>query len=188
MNEKPLEDRRKALEEDYFRKESAAKVAKLQAEKERAALGAALALPEGELLDQIHALGVREASIDALAHAPFVSVAWADGRLEEPEAAAVREAFDAAGLAHGTPARELVERWLAAPPPGLFEVWESFLALAWKRPADAAKRRAAEELLRGRLRPVAVASGGFAGLGKISRSEADVLVRVMHAFLERAEG
>jgi len=188
MKEKPLEDRRKALEEEYFRKESAAKLAKLHAAEERAALGAALGLDQGELLDRLHALGLRAQSLDALVHAPFVSVAWADGRLEESEAAAVREALDVAGLEHGTPARELVDRWLAAPPPGLFDAWERFLATAWHRPADAGKRRAAEDLLRGRLRSVAVASGGFAGLGKMSRSEADVLVRVMRAFLDRKGG
>lgn len=188
MKEKPLEDRRKALEEEYFRKESEAKLAKLRAADERASLGAAVALPVGDLVDRLHALGVRAESVDALVYAPLVSVAWADAKLEEAEAAAVREAAGAAGLGPGTPARALLERWLAAPPGDLFDAWERFLATAWQRPADAEKRRAAEDLLRGRLRSVAVASGGFAGLGKMSRDEAAVLVRVMRAFLDRAQG
>jgi len=183
VKEKPLEERRKALEEDWFRKESASKLAALRARDEQSALAATLGLPADALVERLHALGVRSDSRDALIYAPLVSVAWADGRLDEAEAVAAREAAEAAGLTRPSPARALFDAWLAAPPPGLFDAWEKFLAASWTRPADAERRRAAEELLRGRLRTVAVASGGFAGLGTISRDEAEVLVRVMRAFL-----
>ncbi|HVP30794.1 MAG TPA: TerB family tellurite resistance protein [Myxococcota bacterium] len=187
MKEKPLEERRKALEEDFFRRESEAKLAKLRAKKEREALAAATGVADGELVERLHALGVRAESLEALVHAPLVSVAWADGKLDPEERSAVREAADAAGLRAGTAPRALLERWLDEPPGGLFDAWERFLTEAWRGPRDAARRRAVEELLRGRLRDVAVASGGFDGLGRISRAEADALVRVMRAFLESRE-
>ena len=143
---------------------------------------AASAQKDASALEQLRAIGVCAESMDALALAPLVAVAWADGAIAVREREAIREAARAEGLSPA--ARALLEVWLEAPPdPRLLSVWESHLA-ASVAGAPAERRHELRERLRSRALGVARAAGGFLGIGRVSNGESLVLARIERAFYQ----
>ncbi len=181
-----LDDRRVALEEAFFHKENERLRAKLAAERVREATRAALAgefgLSDEALLDRLIDLGIRIDTIEALMLVPLVEVAWADGKMEERERAAVLKGAAGSGLGPGSPGYSLLETWTQQrPPPDLLESWRSYMsALLVELSAD--QRQALEERILGRARAVAEAAGGFLGLAKVSPEEEAVLAQLKRAF------
>src|SRR4029450_10355631 len=95
MENELLADRRKALEEEFFRKENERQRAALQARKKRDESKAALretGIGDDALIDRLLDLGVAAEAVVALELAPLVAVAWADGTLDDRERAAVLRA------------------------------------------------------------------------------------------------
>ena len=151
-------------------------------EAEIGALAAASPLKDAAALAQLHAVGVRAESAGALALAPLVAVAWADGAIAVREREAIREAALAEGLSPA--ARALLEVWLEAPPdPRLLAAWESDLA-ASVAGAPAERHHELRERLRARALAVARAAGGFLGIGRVSNGESLVLARIERAFYQ----
>jgi hypothetical protein len=187
MSDEFLGERKRVLEEEFFRKREKALRERMQAEATRQgrqeALAAASGISDPAIVQHLVDLGLEPDTLLALRLVPLVEVAWADGSLDQQERAAVLGALSAAGIAPGSAARALVEGWLAAPPgPELREAWTTYTRSLVGRlqPAERADLRRA--VVDG-ARAVAQAAGGFLGLGsKVSAAEEEVLRQLEAAF------
>lgn len=181
MDGNSLEDRKNTLEEEFFRKQNAAVIAKLRATQERTQAREAIAATSGitdpATLDRLIDQGLTAASVAAVALVPLVAVAWADRKVEEKERRAVLDEAAKSGLTAGTAGYDLLDGWLrAAPPASLLDTWADYTGAlaASMEPGD---RREFRETLLARAKAVATAAGGgIAGLGsKVSDAEQRVL-------------
>jgi hypothetical protein len=185
MSDKILDDRRRALEEAFFAKHNEALQRRLQEAGEREAKQQALAMATGisdpAALDRLAALDVGVEALAALSLVPLVAVAWADGTMGQRERAAVLSAA-AAGLDDKGPSYELLEQWLAQPPPpALLTAWEAYIGAILGTLDDTGRRALKSELL-DRARAIAESAGGFLGMGrKVSPAEEAVLKRLERA-------
>ena len=187
MGKGPLDDRKNALEEEFFRKENAAVIARLRATQERGqqreAMAAASGITDEAVLDRLIDQGLNAASSAAVALVPLVAVAWADRKLDESERRAVLAEAASSGLGAGTAGYELLEGWLRqAPPPSLLATWVEY-AQALASNMEAGDRQTFRDTLLTRAKAVATAAGGgFAGLGsKVSGAEQAVLRTIEEA-------
>lgn len=181
-----LDERRKALEEAFFRKQDEALRTRIRTEREHASARDALAAhsPRADeaLLDRLVELGIRVESLAALMLVPLVEVAWADGTMDPREREAVLNAAAASGVELDSPSHALLESWTTdRPPAALYESWKAYVA-SLCRELSADHRWHLEEQLLGRARSVARAAGGFLGLAKVSKPEEEVLARLEQAF------
>lgn len=186
MTEEFLGERKRVLEEEFFRKRERALLERMRAEQarqtRRQALAEASGLTDDAVLDHLVELGIEPDTLLALRLVPLVEVAWADGHLDERERRAILEALAAAGLAPGSPARTLVEGWLTEPPPpALWEAWAAYTRALCARLAPGERQRLRTTVL-DQARAVARAAGGFLGLGRISPEEEERLRAIEQAF------
>jgi hypothetical protein len=173
--------REKALEEEFFARENAklkeSLQRKLRDEQASVALAKASGITDETVLQHMLAAGLSPQTGAAFALLPLILTAWADGKLDEAERSAVLAAArDDSGIPEDSPAYEMLEHWLATPPPRkLWRVWREYAgALAQTLDADA-KRTFTDSVI-GRAERVAAASGGILGLGtRISKSERAML-------------
>jgi hypothetical protein len=189
MSREFLADRRKALEEEFFRQEDRRKLEALRAAKRRRTTAEELrevsGIEDESVLDALAELGITRETLAAVALAPLVEVAWADRRIDDTERGTVLARAHAKGVETGTPAYELLERWLSQPPPDtLFAGWTRYVrALSVSLlPEKAAELK--RELM-SFAREVGLASGGPMNVGKITPQQQRVLDAVDAAF--RAE-
>ena len=187
MTDQPLGERRKSLEEEFFRKQNAELVERLRTERERGATRELMATASGisdtAVLDRLIDQGMTPATLAALALAPLVAVAWADRKLEEKERKAVLTEAAASGVTAGTAGHELLESWLnEQPPPALMSTWTEY-ATAFASSLGDDQRREFREALVARATAVGnAAGGGFAGMGsKLSPAEQSVLTQIESA-------
>lgn len=181
-----LNERGKALENEFFHKQNEAKLAamkqKLDAEQSKDALRKASGMTDDAVLDRLVALGLAGNNVAALSLVPLVQVAWADGKIQDDERTAILAGAQGKGLDVGTPGYEVLEAWLTRPPSDdLFVAWEAYIkALAGQLTPDQAK------LLRNQIvgfaKLIAGAAGGILGFAKVSASEEKVLHRIDAAF------
>lgn len=187
MNDDILGDRRRGLEEEFFRKHNEKLVAEMRASRERedirTSLAAACGFSDPLLLDKLMDLGLTGETLLALTLVPLVEVAWADGKLEDKERQAVLKGAVSCGVQPDHLGYALLEDWLSQRPgPRLMAVWEDYVrAVCSQSDADLCGRLKQDVL--GRARSVAQAAGGVAGLGsRISAKEEEVLRRLEGAF------
>lgn len=182
-----LSERGHSLEEEFFRREDQRLIERLRAlqaaETARDALSKASGITNTAVLDKLLELKIKAETVAALAVAPLVEVAWADGTLDAKERAAVMEHARESGFKPGSIELALLEAWLERRP-------EASLLTAWTHmvqglceelaPPEVAKLRSS---LLDRARAVAGASGGVMGLGsKVSKPEAAMLAKLEKAF------
>jgi hypothetical protein len=176
MTDSLLEDRRKALEEQFFKKQDAELLQRMReqrAEQERRqALATASGVRDEAALEAMVQADIGPETLAALGLVPLVAVAWADGKLDDDEREAVLSAARGLGLEEGGPADRLLVGWLESRPPhALLETWEAYV-----KALPAQVREALRPDVLGRAREVAEAAGGFLGLGsKVSDDERRVL-------------
>ena len=163
-------DRRRGLEDAFFAEQDAILRRKLaegdtvRAKKD--ALRAASGLQDEAVLDKLMSMGFGAEEFTALSLVPCVVVAWADGGIDTKERTAALQAATQAGMAHGSPAFQLLEGWLAKKPgPELLAAWKSYVAALMPTLDEAARQSLRTDLLQ-RARAVASASGGFLGVGR----------------------
>jgi hypothetical protein len=182
-----LNDRRRALEEEFFRKENEKLRARLRQKQEKAALKAelreSLRVDDESLLDALVDLGLTPATALALAIVPLAEVAWADGRLEAKEREALLALAKDYGIDPRHPSYEMLAGWLThRPRPQLVELWADYVAAIVSRLGEHERTEMRERTLQ-RARRIAEAAGGILGLGnKISPEEEVVLATLAHAF------
>ena len=182
-----LSDREKALEDLFFEKENRKLVEKLRAEREAGELREGLALMTGiqddALLDKLLSLDLRPETWAALSLVPLVEVAWADGKVDAKERAAVLAAAEANGVQKGSASFDLLASWLEVrPDSGYLEAWGASIVDLCAH-LDPAQRGAMKREVLARAERVAEATGGLLGLGgRISGVERKVLDQIGKAF------
>jgi hypothetical protein len=187
MAEEFLGDRKRALEEEFFRKKERAILERVRAtqakDEARKTLAEASGLADDAVLDRLLDLGIDPGTFLALGLVPVVEVAWADGHLDAREKQAVIVGLEASGIASGSPSRALVESWLETrPPAAMLEAWTAYMRSLCAR-LSAEQRGELRSAILGRARNVAEAAGGFLKLGsKVSWAEEEMLARLEQAF------
>src|SRR5215467_7110 len=93
VSEVTLEERGRALENQFYEKENQEKLAamkhKLDAQRTKDELRKASGMSDDAVLDQLVALGLRGNTIAALSLVPLIQVAWADGAVQDNERTAI---------------------------------------------------------------------------------------------------
>src|SRR5258705_7468753 len=130
MSNDSLAERGKELEEAFFRQMNQKLTDKLQAENkkklDREAITKLTGITSDELLEKLMELNLGASTVAAFALLPVVEVAWADGRVDDKEQAAVLDASKKVGLIGD--AAEIVAHWLQErPAKSLFETWKSYI-------------------------------------------------------------
>jgi hypothetical protein len=107
---------------------------------------------------------------------PLAAVAWADGKLEHKEREAILRAAEQEGISQGSPARDLLERWLTDPPDAhIVGIWKRYVRSVWSALEEPGRATLRERMI-GTARQVAEASGGLLGLtSRVSAAEQAVL-------------
>lgn len=189
MSNEILRDREKALEESFFAKQNAKLREALRKKQDDAASREGLAKVSGiadtEVLDRLLELGIGAESWTALSVVPLVEVAWANGRVEEKERRAVLAGAEANGIAIDSTSYQLLQGWLAHRPDGrLLEAWAEYI-MGLRAKLDPGEIHALRDEVLGRARAVAMAAGGFLGLGnKVSVEEEVILTELAKAFAD----
>ncbi len=188
MTDDFLADRRNALVDEFFKKEEAKKLTKyrmeLAAQKTREELRRASAISDEGLLDQLTKIGLSADTLTALALAPLVHVAWADGKLQSKERDAILRAAASKGVDGNAPAAHLLNAWLSEapkPPDALFATWKAYIG-ALKKVLEPDQLLRLETQVVGFAKEVAAAAGGFLGVGAVSSSEKRALGEIEAAF------
>jgi hypothetical protein len=187
MSKHHLGDSAKAMEESFFAKHNEALRQTLRESEElltrKQALSIASGFTDDSLLDKLVALKLEGGTLAALALIPLVAVAWADGRIDKEERAAVLSAAEGAGLHKDNANYQLLEQWLAAPPPlDMVIKWKAYIQ-ALSATLNEENKQELKSTLLGRARAIAGATGGFLGIGsKISKAEEAVLAELERAF------
>jgi DnaJ-domain-containing protein 1 len=114
-------ERERALEDAFFARHDQALLQRLRAadneKSRRQALAATAGISDEALLDRLMALNLNPGTLVAMAFAPLVLVAWADGALDTREKEAVLAGAREAGLEQHPESRQLLDEWLRKPPP-----------------------------------------------------------------------
>jgi hypothetical protein len=181
-----LEERGRALENQFYDKENKAKLAamkeKLDTQRTREDLRKASGMTDDAVLDKLVELGLRSNTIAALSLVPLIEVAWADGEIQDNERTAILQGAHGKGLEQGTDGYELLQSWLKSrPDAGLFDAWESYIKALASQLNDEQNRLLRNQIV-GFAKMVAAAAGGFLGIAKVSTTEEKSLARIEQAF------
>jgi hypothetical protein len=177
---------RNRLEEAFFLAEDRYLVEKLQAlkkmEESKQALSEISGITSDAVLTRLVALGTTPQTLAALAVVPLIEVAWADGEVDEKEKRAIFDGLERSGVPRGGIEQQLVESWLEhQPKPKLLEAWKHYVQGLCEKMTESERVAFRDEVLKS-ARGVAEASGGFAGLLKVSASEREMLEQLRAAF------
>ena len=187
-----LDDRRRASEDDYFRKKDRELIEKMRqaAEAERATseLRSKTGLSDPELLASLQDLGFTPETLAVLPLVPIVQIAWAEGGVSQAERDLIVKFARERGIAAGTPADLLLGEWMARKPSDAVFSRAAGLVRAMLDVGGAsgvAASWSADELIK-YAESIAAASGGLFGLGKVSSEERDTLARITTALKRKA--
>lgn len=186
MPETGLDERGRALEDEFFHKENEKKLAalkqQLSAGETKEELAKASGMSDDAVLDKLVSLGLRGPTVAALSLVPLVAVAWADGEMQDNERTSILHAANAKGMGPGTPGHEILSSWMnRKPDDSLVEAWEGYIKSLMSQLNDEQVR-----LLRNQIvdfaKVIAESAGGFLGFAKVSGKEEAVLARIGKAF------
>ncbi|MBA3462084.1 MAG: hypothetical protein H0T46_19145 [Deltaproteobacteria bacterium] len=186
MAEKTLEERGRALEDQFFEKENAAKLSamkgKLDAQQSREDLRKASGMTDDAVLDKLVTLGLKSNTIAALSLVPLIAVAWADGSIQDNERTAILQGAHGKGLEQGTDGYSLLQGWLKTKPSSeLMDAWEAYIKTLSASLNEEQNRLLKNQII-GFAKMVAAAAGGILGFGKVSGDEEKILNRIEAAF------
>ncbi len=178
MNNTDIDKHRQELHDAFFQERDQELLDFLQfemetpEEHERNQLQTIAGTSDPEVLEALQQVGITSASMTAFMLLPLVRLAWADARIQNDEIDSILKAATEDGIAYGTPAYWLLNRWLRErPTEKMLDAWWKYAqALACK--LDETSLAAFRHATLGRARRVAEASGGILGMGsKISEAE-----------------
>jgi hypothetical protein len=181
-----LDERRQALEDEFFHKENQAKLEalkeKLSDEEIAAELRKASGMSDEAVLEKLVHLGLRGPTVAALSLVPLIAVAWADGEIQPNERESILHAAHAKGMTAGSAGHELLTSWLEKKPDdSLVEAWEGYMKALLSQLNDEQVRILKNQIV-GFAKVIAESAGGFLGFGKVAGSEEKVLDRIGKAF------
>lgn len=171
----PFGDRRKSLEEAFFKDKDQQLMEKMRSElsamEDKKQLAHVSGIVEERVLDHLVKAGVKAETLAAVSLIPLVEVAWADGSISPEERDAVLNAAAAHGVEQGTAPHEILKAWLKDRP-------DSHVIAAWKEYVREMARLMPKEAIAefkrtmiDRATRVAESAGGFLGLATISKHE-----------------
>ena len=186
MSDVTLEERGKALENQFYDKDNQSKLAamkgKLDTQRTKDELRKASGMTDDAVLDKLVGLGLRANTIAALSLVPLIQVAWADGTIQDNERTAILQGAHGKGLERGSDGHELLQGWLTTRPSDeLFAAWEAYIKSLAGQLNDEQNRLLKNQIV-GFAKMVAAAAGGILGFGKVSASEEKVLQKIESAF------
>jgi hypothetical protein len=110
----------RALEDAFFAKENARLLQQLRErarqQERRAAMREVVRVDDEALIDHLIVLGLEPETVLALQLVPLAAIAWADGRIEPRERAAVLKAAAAKGVTPDSVAGQMLDSWLGQRP------------------------------------------------------------------------
>lgn len=180
-----LENQRKTLEDSFFLKEDQRLIEQLRTMRKMKESKESLAKTSGiandAVLQKLVELDIRPETVATLALVPLVEIAWADGKIDEKEKAAVLKA--ATGLfGKDSIDHQILQSWMTHRPPAhLLEAWTHYVQGLCEKLSESEKNSLKGDLL-GHARSVAEASGGILGLSTISNAEKAMLKQLDTAF------
>lgn len=187
MSDKSAFDKREnQFEAEYFNRKDAEQIAKLkavfQAKADKEGISKATGVTDEKLLDRMLGLQLSGELMSAFQLYPLIEVAWADGTLDDGEAAAVLAAAEKRGIAKDSKAHAfLSERLSAGPSKDLHSIWLMY-AGQLKTSLSAADLDAFRADVFELCRSVAQSSGGLLGKAfSVSSAEKNVLADVEKA-------
>ena len=187
MNQKPLSEKSRILEANFFRERDQELLAYLRSQAEESNLRSQLSeisgIVETEILDTLIQAGITAESLSAFSLLPMVRVAWADAKVQGNEREAILQSAHAEGVTEGSTSYRLLESWLSERPgPALLEAWWEYVSGLAKE-LDEKSLAAMRQATLDRARRVAEASGGLLGFGnRVSNDEELVLADLARAF------
>jgi len=186
VSEVTLEERGRALENQFYDKENREKLAamkeKLDTQRSKDELRKASGMTDDAVLDKLVALGLRANTIAALSLVPLIQVAWADGKIQDNERTAILQGAHGKGLEQGSDGYELLQTWLQKRPSDeLIEAWEAYIKALAGQLNDEQNRLLKNQIV-GFAKMVAASAGGILGFAKVSKDEEKVLDRIEAAF------
>jgi hypothetical protein len=187
VSEVTLEDRGRALENQFYEKENQDKLSamkqKLDSQKSKDELRKASGMTDDAVLDKLVALGLKANTIAALSLVPLIQVAWADGSIQDNERTAILQGAHGKGLEQGSDGYELLQTWLKKKPDDeLFTAWEAYIKALAAQLNDEQNRLLKNQIV-GFAKMVAASAGGILGFAKVSKDEEKVLHRIEAAFV-----
>lgn len=187
-----MDERRKALEEEFFQRQERKLLERLREKSARdrsiAELRELSGIADEVVLGHLVDAEVSAETLMAFTLVPLVSVAWANGSVEEAERDAVLRAADEAGVRTGTAAYAALERMLEERPSRrLLTIWCEYARCLHGHLSESKRAGLVTDVV-GRARGVAEAAGGLLGLGAVSAAEESVLSQVEDAVSEGGNG
>lgn len=184
-----LDDRRRASEDDYFRKKDRELVEKMRAaaaaDRAKSELSARTGLSDPALVAELGALGFTPETVSVLPLVPIVEMAWAEGGVTAAERTLLVTLARGRGIAEGSLADQQLSDWLARPPsPAVFERATRLIRAMLDTGSPAGGKLSADELIK-YSENIAAASGGILGIGKVSSEERATLARIVAALKTR---
>jgi hypothetical protein len=181
-----MHTRAKTLEDVFFLKQDrilTQEFHKMEKMKEtKAALARVSGITNEDVLQKLIDLDIRPDAAACLALVPLVEIAWADGKIDDEEKAAVLKA-DRELFPKNSADMKILKQWLEhKPKPQLLTAWKHYVKELCRQMTPSQKKALRAQIL-GHARQVAQATGGFLGLGKkISGAEQDMLDKLDKAF------
>ncbi len=186
MTRDMMDERRAALEDEFFHKEDQKKLEqmkdKLSVQATREELRKVSGMTDDEVLDKLVGLGLTGKTVAALSLVPLIAVAWADGAIQDNERDAILHGAQGKGMDEGTPGYQLLSSWLSKQPDdSLFEAWLGYINALTSQLNDEQVRLLKKQILNF-ANLIAGSAGGFLGIGKVSGSEEKVIAKIEAAF------
>ena len=177
-----IQERGRALEEEYFRKKNRELVEKMQlearSEQARRDMGAQVGIDDPEMLRELQKLGFTAETVSLLPLVPVVQVAWADGDVAAAERDAIMNLARTRGVAPGSAAFHQLQSWLAdRPSPEVFSGATRLIRAILDSPGGEQRKMSADELV-AYCESIASASGGIFGMRSISPEERALLTSI----------
>lgn len=180
-----FEERGRSLEEAFFAEQDQKLREKMRAElralEARRQLTHVSGIAEEKVLQDLLDLGIRAEALAAMGMIPMIEVAWSDGSISDEEREQILGFADQNGIGSGTAGHALLAQWLKRRPDHqLLKTWKSYVTELIKvMPRESYLK--VRDLTLERCRAVAGASGGFLGVGKVSKAEQQKLDEITHA-------
>jgi hypothetical protein len=176
-----IQERGRALEEEYFRKKNRELVERMQlearSEQARRDMGAQVGIDDPEMLRELQKLGFTAETVSLLPLVPVLQVAWADGDIAAAERDAILNLARTRGVATGSAADHQLRAWLNdRPSPEVFS-GATRLIRAILDSSSGEKKMSADELV-AYCESIASASGGIFGLRSVSPEERALLTSI----------
>jgi hypothetical protein len=183
------EKRGKSLEDLFFLKQDKILIERLhrleKMKETREAIAKVSGITDEDVLQKLVELGIRPEIVASLALVPLIALAWADGKIDEEEKAAVLEAASESFVSKDSPDFGLLQQWMEhKPSPRLLDAWRHYIKGLCEKLSQHQKTALKKDFI-GHARQVAKTTGGFLGLGnKISKPEKEMLEKLESAFDE----